>query len=138
MSKLADVLYPVPDLRRTPLSLLKWWESRRLLYNEVVGVTGLFSLGVVVALGTLPPHPAHFEPRFLLVGPLVYALAANLLYCLGWTSELVARWLWRERAPRMGPLLFRQGLIFSVGLTLLPIAVASFSWLVRVLVTLAG
>jgi hypothetical protein len=32
----------------------------------------------------------------------------------------------------MGPLLFRQGLTFSVGLTLLPIVLCGMSWVARV------
>ena len=39
----------------------------------------------------------------------------------GWLAELLARAAWGTRAPNMGPLLYRQGFIFSIGLTLLPI-----------------
>lgn len=31
---------------RTPLRLLRWWESKRLTYNLVVGGAGLVTLGV--------------------------------------------------------------------------------------------
>ena len=42
---------------------------------------------------------------------------------LGWTAELVARAVWGPGGgARHGPLLFREGLIFSVGLTLFPLA----------------
>jgi hypothetical protein len=40
MSKLANILYPLPDFRRTHLSRLLWWESRRLTCNRAVGKTG--------------------------------------------------------------------------------------------------
>jgi hypothetical protein len=44
----------------------------------------------------------------------------------------VAQRAWRERCPPFGPALFRQGLAFSVGLTLLPILIVSIGWLARV------
>jgi hypothetical protein len=138
MSKLVEVLYPLPDLRRTPLSLLGWWESRRLLYNRVVGATGLFTLLACTALMTFVPHPAPLDVRAMLIASAVYALAANVCYSLGWLLEVVALAAWGRGAPRLGPLLFRQGLIFSVGLTLLPVLVASFSWVARVVATVVG
>ncbi len=130
MTSLTEILYPLPDYRRTPLSLLVWWESRRLLYNAVVGATGVFSLGMVVFFGLLPPRPAHFAGLWMPV--VAYALLANLCYSSGWLLELSATRLWGRAAPEVGPLLFRQGLIFSVGLTLLPIVMAVLSWLIRI------
>jgi hypothetical protein len=37
------------------------------------------------------------------------------------------RLVWKERAPLAGPLLFRQGVIFSVGVTLLPLVVLAIA-----------
>ncbi|HEU4752386.1 MAG TPA: hypothetical protein VFU47_04685 [Armatimonadota bacterium] len=138
MSKLVEVLYPLPDLRRTPLSLLGWWESRRLLYNRVVGAAGLFTLLANAALMTFVPHPTPLDVRAMLVVSAVYGLAANVCYSLGWLLEVVALAVWGRSAPRLGPLLFRQGLIFSVGLTLLPVLFASVSWVVRVVLAVVG
>ena len=129
MSALVEVLYPLPDLRRTPLSLLGWWESRRLLYNQVLGATGLFTLAVGFAIGPWE------NPMDLLVGAGSYAVMANVCYSMGWAMEVVATALWGRQAPRLGPLLFRQGLIFSVGLTLLPVFLMVF---VRIVMLLAG
>jgi hypothetical protein len=121
MSRLIHVLYPVPDLRRTAFSLLRWWESRRPFYNLVVGGTGLITLsGMFVLSG------GQFDvfSRAALTPVLAYAVAANACYSFGWTVEVLARFIWGDEAPRMGPLLFRQGLIFSVGVTLLPLLAA--------------
>ena len=120
MSALVEVLYPMPEIRRSPLHLLFWWESRRLTYNRVVGSAGIFTLG---ALYLLHPDRADLFAPELAVAVLAYALLANACYTFGWMLELAAWSLWREQAPRMGPLLFREGLIFSVGLTLLPVLV---------------
>ena len=45
----------------------------------------------------------------------------------------MAQKIWKERCPPFGPALFRQGLAFSVGLTLLPILLISATWVVRTL-----
>ena len=50
----------------------------------------------------------------------------------------MARAVWGRRAPDMGPLLFRQGLIFSVGLTLLPMLVMAMVYAARVVAFLIG
>ena len=117
MSALVEVLYPLPDQRRTALSLLGWWESRRLVYNQAVGLTGLFTLAVAWLIGPEGGLPIAMMPQVA----LVYGVMANLCYSMGWGVEVAARLLWGRQAPRLGPLLFRQGLIFSVGLTLLPV-----------------
>jgi hypothetical protein len=120
MERLVEVLHPLPDYRRTPLSLLLWWERRRFLYNRVVGAAGLVTMVGLVLL--LPGWVNIIRPETLLVIGL-YGGAANLCYSLGWAVELLGRWIWGREAPDLGPLLFREGLIFSVGLTLLPLLV---------------
>lgn len=138
MSQLVDVLYPLPDLRRTPLSSLRWWESRRLFFNKVVGSAGLVTLAGVSFLTLLPPGTmGGIEPLGMVVGAMVYGIAANVCYTMGWMAELVARAVWGRQAPDMGPLLFRQGLIFSVGLTLLPLLVTAMLWVAHVVLALA-
>lgn len=135
MSVLTRTLFPLPDCRRTPFSLLTWWESRRLTYNLVVGGAGLLTLGTVAIVGLLPPAPPIPGVPWvrLLGGAVVYGVAANLCYSLGWLVELAMRALWGEEAPFAGPALFRQGLSFAVGLTLLPIPLVCVSWVGRLL-----
>ena len=131
MSALTRILFPLPDYRRTPWSLLRWWESRRLTYNVAVGGAGLVTLGALGLFSILPPGMPGPVPAVR--GVVVYAVMANLGYCLGWGAELVMRALWKERAPDAGPALFRQGLSFAVGLTLLPVPMIALAWLVRLL-----
>jgi hypothetical protein len=131
MSALTRILFPLPDYRRTPWTLLRWWESRRLTYNVAVGGAGILTLAVLELVSVLPPRlPGHvFEWR----GVVVYAVLANLGYSLGWVAELAMRALWKGQAPDAGPALLRLGLSFAVGLTLLPIPLVGLSWLVRLL-----
>lgn len=139
MSQLVEVLYPVPDLRRTWVSSLFWWESRRLLFNKVVGATGLVTLAGVSVFSTLPPSvPGEFSLLGMVAVAAAYGIAANGCYTLGWLAESAARAVWGRRgAPDIGPLLFRQGLIFSVGLTLFPVLLAALLWVVRIVASIA-
>jgi len=139
VSELVETLYPLPDVRRTPLSLLRWWESRRLVYNKAVGAAGLVTLAGFSVMALLPPDPMPVRNLpGLLVGAAIYGVLANGCYSLGWLAELAARRLWGRQAPDIGPLLFRQGLIFSVGLTLLPLLLACLIWVARVVEVVAG
>ena len=138
MSQLVEALYPLPDIRRTPLSSLRWWESRRLFYNKVVGAAGLVTAAGVSVVSLLPPHPVPVAPLPLIAASVVYGVLANGCYSAGWLVELLARKVWGRQAPDLGPILFRQGLIFSVGLTLFPLLLVCLLWVLRVIVTLAG
>lgn len=135
MSRLVQVLYPLADGRRTPLTLLRWWESRRLFYNLVVGGTGIITLGGITVLTVGEFGLSNIE---VLAPVVAYGIAANLCYSLGWGLEMLARMVWGDEAPDIGPLLFRQGLIFSVGLTLIPLFMTTLLTIARLLVWVAG
>ncbi len=139
MSQLVEVLYPVPDLRRTPLSSLRWWESRRPLFNKVVGATGLVTLASISVLFVLPPHNlGAFSLLPMVAGAIAYGIAANVCYSLGWLVEQAGRAVWGRKAPDIGPLLFRQGLIFSVGVTLLPVLFLTMIWVLQVVAAIVS
>jgi hypothetical protein len=123
MAALASVLFPEPTLHRSTGAVIGWWERRRLLYNGVVGITGVLTLSVfAVALG-----PAMFLQTGTWLGVTAYGLAANFCYSLGAPAELLLeRWLGRETYG-LGPALFRYGLVYSVGLTLFPLALGAFA-----------
>ena len=131
MSALVRLLYPVPALSRSPGAVVGWWEHRRLTYNLVVGGTGLVSLVAVNLLQLLPPPEFRFGVPFGAV--VAFGVLANVFYTGGWAAELLFNAWWRHDPPPVGPILFRQGLIFSVGLALLPIGMAGLGWLVRLL-----
>jgi hypothetical protein len=116
---------------RSSWSVLRWWESRRLLFNLCVGGTGLLSLGTATLIAHLPPHAGAFPTPWGVV--LVYGVLANLGYTLGPVTDLALRRALDERAPAVAPVLFRYGFVFSLGLTLLPIPVAALGWLLRLL-----
>ena len=140
MSHFVDFFYPLPARRRTAGAVLRWWEERRLAYNLIVGGTGAATVVVTTWLLALPASLGGGLPPLgvILGGSIAYGVLANLCYCLGPLTELAMYRLWGDQAPRAGPVLFRQGLIFSVGLTLFPIALAGLGIAVRLVARLLG
>jgi hypothetical protein len=131
MTSLAEFLFPAPAERSTG-GIVRWWESRRLPYNLIVGGTGIFALGGVTILRLLPPGLPDQLPPLGFVA--LYALAANVCYLLGPVLEIVATRIWGRAVLPVGPALYRMGLTFSVGLTLLPVLIYFLSWIARVVV----
>ncbi len=130
MALLGDVLFPAADYRRTTASLLLWWEARRLTFNLAVGTTGIFTLLAIKLIAWTPPG---LPLPVIDWRPVVaYGILANICYTFGWALEAAAQRVWGRKCPAFGPALFRQGLSFSVGLSLLPILVVSLGWVVRV------
>jgi len=131
VAQLDRFLYPLPEASSSPLAVVRWWERRRLRYNLIVGAAGLFSLGVINAFAVLPPGS---RGAFIPVGPvLVFAVMANVCYTAGSLIDWVCKVTWKADPPLVGPFLFRQGLMFSVGLALLPMIFAGMDWLFRLL-----
>ena len=121
MTALARLLFPLPALRRSPDQILGWWEARRPTYNLIVGGAGLITLGTIQLLSWLPPHLPMSVPWQVVV---IYGFTANVCYTFGSIIEGVLTRLWGDDVAPVGPTLFRHGLVFSVGLTLLPIGIA--------------
>jgi hypothetical protein len=137
MSALTHLLFRAP----VPLSrggIIEWWESRRPVYNAAVGVTGLFTLGVMNVCFALPPNAEPVPWIVSVLGTLLYGTSANMCYTLGWIAELqLRRWFPRDHGV-IGAALFRYGLAVSVCLTLVPAGLAVLQWFARVGLRVAG
>ena len=126
---LADFLYPTPAPRNAK-GIVKWWESRRIQYNVIVGASGFLSMGIFSLLMSLPPFAHNLAFTW---GPVLgFGILANIFYFLGPTAELAIEKISRGKILPTGPGLFRMGLTFSVGLTLLPTLMASIDWALRI------
>ena len=131
MSALTRLLFPAPAQVRSTASIFRWWESRRLTFNVIVGGVGLVTLAAVKFIALLPPLSMSVPVAW--PGVVMYGFFANLFYTFGFATEAAMQRAWHDETPRVGPALFRQGLIFSVGLTLFPIALMGISWAFQVL-----
>lgn len=106
-------LLETPAGPRTVLSVIGWWEARRLIFNMIVGFVGLVTLEQMIGFA---PRSSLYQAAF------VYGIMANACYTLGWLAELVARFLWKDKAEHFGGILLSLGLLFSVALTIAPAA----------------
>ena len=131
MTALTRLLFPAPAEVRTTGAIFRWWESRRLTFNLIVGGAGLVTIAAMKFIALLPPLSMNLPVFWPLI--IAYGFFANVFYSLGFVTEAAMQRAWREETPRVGPALFRQGLIFSVGLTLFPVALMGISWGFQVL-----
>jgi hypothetical protein len=137
MTAITDFLFPSPA-RRSPRAILGWWERRRLHYNAIVGATGVTSLTVAAMLSRFPPHP-HPLPLFQVIPPIiVIGVLANVFYFLGPVAETAIEKFSRGTVLPTGPMMYRMGLTFSMGLAALPMLFTSADWVFRVVRTIFG
>ena len=129
MTAITEFLFPAPAQRGTP-AIMRWWEGRRLHYNLIVGTAGVFTLGIGELTRLLPPHAHHEGPPIGII--ILYGVMANVCYCLGPISEVLLEKLFQRKVLPVGPTLYRMGLTFSLGLTLLPSVIFTLDWIRRV------
>jgi hypothetical protein len=122
MHSIGEFLFPEPARRTTP-AIVRWWEKRRLFYNVAVGCAGLVTMSAVTAVASILEGRLVLEPW---VGALVFGVMANVCYTLGPVVEILIDKIWGRTVLPVGPVLYRMGLTFSVGLALLPTLILSF------------
>jgi hypothetical protein len=126
VSALTRLLFPAPAEVRSTASIFRWWESRRLEFNAIVGAAGVVTIGAIKLIALMPPISENLPIFWPVI--IAYGVFANLFYSLGFLTEAAMQRLWGDDTPRVGPALFRQGLVFSVGLTLFPVALMGINW----------
>jgi hypothetical protein len=78
----------------------------------------------------------HLREAFLVAA--VFGGLANICYFFGPATEILLEKLWGRRALPAGPMLYRMGLTFSVGLALFPALVTVMLTTVRVVLGVIG
>lgn len=122
--------------------VIRWWESRRLFFNMVVGCTGIITCILLIVCAFMADSTVG-EPIGLPDGPLLgvfgvllYGILANICYTGGWISELLVSATSKAKSSTsFGLKVFRIGLIFSIFVTLCP---AVICWLVFAIALLKG
>ena len=120
MKPIFSWLFKVPDGDRSILSVVAWWEIRRIPYNIFIGLFGLVCLLIfyffIQSSGHLQPGEDAVEPMALFIAPILI----NFAYTAGWVTELISRGLFREQSRLIGPKLLKAGILFSVFVVSLP------------------
>ncbi len=107
-----------------------WWEFRRIPFNLAVLAAGFVSgSAIAFAGGRMLGQEADLGHPF--IGIILYGLAANLCYTLGWITELLWAWGDTARTEKIRPKIFRVGLVFSASLTLLPAIAIPLIWAIQ-------
>ena len=122
MTALTRFFFRAPYSAPSTGEIVRWWESRRPLYNLAVLVAGVTSLASVFVVELFLGEGAGKIPWG---GIVVYGLLANLLYTLGPITDTIVMRTWGRDYSEVGPTLFRYGFVFAVGLTLLPVALSA-------------
>ena len=101
-----------------------------------MGAAGLVSLGTVGIFNTLAGGEGMFPGA--LIAAAVFGVMANVCYTFGPAAELLVEKLWGRRVLPTGPVLYRMGLTFSVGLALLPTLLTAILAVARVVLAVLG
>ena len=110
MKRLVTWLFASPAADRSLWRVVLWWELRRIPFNILIGVYALICLIIffvaIDASHELQPGEDAVEPIALLFAPI----AINVLYTLGWLTEVTARLGEPNLSPHFGPVLLKLGL----------------------------
>ena len=128
MHSLTEFLFPEPARRTTP-AIVAWWEKRRLFYNVAVGAAGLLTMIPATALVSILEGRLVLEPW---LGAVAFGVMANVCYCFGPAVEILVHKIWGRSVLPVGPVLYRMGLTFSVGLALLPMLLVFVAAMIRI------
>jgi hypothetical protein len=117
------------------LSIIAWWEIRRIPFNLLVGTAGIASITVWLAIASLPmmtdlansEDAVGAEPLSVLAAPFLF----NIAYTAGWMCEIILKQLGVRRA---GSILMKLG----TGLSLAMVSFVGMYWFGALLVTVAS
>jgi hypothetical protein len=109
--------------------IIRWWESRRYIYNGALLAVGFTSLLLVLIAGAaaVKPGEGFEEPLAIIIGTVIYIAMANVCYTLGWVVDTI----WYNGNPRKR--LYKSGLTLAVVLSALPGLWAVVAWLMTLI-----
>lgn len=136
MGALTEFLFPAPA-KRSVTSIIGWWEKRRWPYNLAVGAAGAASVAWIY-VGELIMTGGNISAVPPWQGVVIFGVLANICYSLGPAVEVAVDKIWGREILPVGPVLYRMGLTFSLGLALLPGMIMTVSMIVRTIFAIFG
>ncbi len=115
---------------KQPWDAVVWWEVRRIPYNLALAIVGIATIATLFWIGRYfsPSSEDIVNPLGLIFGAVVYGIAANVFYTLGWISELLWSGGDTSRTQPFRKKVFLLGLTVSCVLTLLPAVLIPALW----------
>jgi hypothetical protein len=94
------------------VSVIAWWELRRIPFNVFVGIYGLVSLVIYFTAVNRDLHPGEdaVEPLVLVIVPILI----NIFYTSGWMTEILVRFFAPSLSRKFGPFLLKMGVTLSL------------------------
>ncbi len=117
---IVDSLLSVGKLSRTKFQIILWWELRRILYNFIVLIVGLVSIGIISLFVNHEPGADIIDPLLI----LFFAFLCNIAYTFGWIIELFL-----PNSQSYGPKIFKSGLYFTFIIILVFALCGIFGWI---------
>lgn len=118
--KILDPFLTVKQDNRSVFQIVGWWEIRRILYNLIVLVAAMISLGLMNAMVDLKPGEDLQEPWTIIAA----ALLCNFFYTFGCLSEVFTK-----HAKTYAPKMFKLGLYFTLFWVFLPAVIHLVLWI---------
>ena len=93
------------------LSVVKWWEKKRLLFNLLVGLSGIIGMIIFHDL---------FYLIFLAIPIFWYVIIVNICYSFGWGVYVLKRHYYKDTKSNISDRqkLFYGGLVLSIYITI--------------------
>jgi len=93
---------------------IKWWESKRLLYNVII-VSLVLGIMLFMWTGT-----QNFGLINATIGSFFYFIAANVFFSIGWGMEVLAKYYFKRNLflERYRHFFLTLGVLFSVFVTM--------------------
>ena len=109
-------------------NVILWWEIRRILFNVVVILGMMISIGLTsVLVDDLQPGEDLYEPIII----PIFLFIINGCYTMGWMVHLVGRSLGIKQVDGLAPVGFSIGLGLTVFLLFIPTLIHFGGWLIR-------
>lgn len=110
-----------------PRDAIAWWEKRRLAFNAIVLAASILALAaffsLASAVSSYAPGQDNVSTSGLVADAIVFPIAVNVLYTLGWIIEAPLRLGAKSNLLRLGPVLLGIGIAASLLIPLTPMLV---------------
>lgn len=104
------------------LSIIIWWEIRRVLYNLIMLIVGIpATILLLIIMEIFNPSALESPDDFVpFIAIIVSGTLANIFYTFGWITEIFKKLILKDKWPNFGPILWLCGMCFSIIICFLP------------------